>query len=321
MKLLSTLCSLVAALSLLTGCGDSSPKKNAEGKPVVTIQLNWKAEPQFGGFYAAKSLDSGLQIDVRAGGPGLATIDMVAAGTVPFAIVSGDELVIARSRGKDVVALFAAFQTNPQGIMAPAARGLKSIEDVFNREGTLAMEKGLPYAKYLEKKYGFSKLKVVPSPGGDLTAFRTTPDYAMQCFVISEPLTAKRQGLDATTFLIADAGWNPYTTVLVTNADYLKKNPQVVDLTTKAVAAGWKAYLENPKPANDAMRKDRPELDDATFAELAAAQVPLIATDETKKLGLGAMTRERWEQLVKQLVEVGAIEKPVDVEPLYRVRD
>ncbi len=321
MKLISTLCSLVAALSLLAGCGDSSPQTNAEGKPIVTIQLNWKAEPQFGGFYAAKSVESGLQIDVRAGGPGLPTIDMVAAGTVPFAIVSGDELVIARSRGKDVVALFAAFQTNPQGIMTPASRGLKSIDDVFNREGTLAMERGLPYAKYLQKKYGFDKLKLVPSPGGDLTAFRTTPDYAMQCFVTSEPITAKKLGLDATTFLIADAGWNPYTTVLVTNGDYLKQNRAVVDLTTKAVAAGWKAYLENPKPANDAMRVIRPELDDATFAELAAAQVPLIATDDTKQLGLGAMTRERWEQLVKQLVDVGAIETPVEVESLYFKRD
>ena len=100
--------------------------------------------------------------------------------------------------------------------MAHASRGLKHIGDIFAQPGTVAMQKGLPYASFLEKKLGFDKVKIVPSPGGDLSAFRADSNYTMQFFVTSEPLAATKAGLDAQTFLIAEAGYNPYTTVLVT---------------------------------------------------------------------------------------------------------
>ncbi len=116
---------------------------------------------------------------------------MLGAGTVPFAIVSGDEIVRARANGNLIVGLFAAYQTNPQGIMTRAARGFTTIADVFSHPGTLAMERGLPYSSFLEKKYGFDKLRIVPSPFGDLSLYRTDPDYSMQCFVTSEPLAGR----------------------------------------------------------------------------------------------------------------------------------
>ena len=114
--------------------------------------------------------------------------------------------MIARSNGADVVALFATFQTNPQGLMTHASRGLKSIVDVFASEGTVAMQRGLPYASFLEKKFGFDRVKIVPSPGGDLSAFRNDSNFSQQCFVTSEPIAAKKAGLDVRAFLVADAG-------------------------------------------------------------------------------------------------------------------
>ena len=50
----------------------------------------------------------------------------------------------------------------------------------------------------------------------------------MQCFVTSEPLAAKRIGIEPQTFLIAESGYNPYTTVLVARRSLVKKHPQVV---------------------------------------------------------------------------------------------
>src|SRR5918993_3512624 len=222
-----------AVLLLLIGCSDesgsTSTSPTASDKSKVTLQLNWKPEPQFGGFFAMKidkaDAAHNVEVDVVPGGVGTPSVQMVAAGKIPFAVVSADELVIARSNGADVVALFAVYQTNPQGLMAHASRGFKQIGDVFAQDGTVAMQRGLPYAAFLEKKFGFDKVKVVPSPGGDLSAFRADPNYTMQCFVTSEPLAAKKAGLDVQTFLVADAGYNPYTTVLVTRGDYLKQNP------------------------------------------------------------------------------------------------
>ena len=317
---IATLVGLVLSLVTVAGCEDESSSAPPTTGPAggsggikVSLQLNWKPEPQFGGFYAAKATGAyatnGLDVDVVAGGVGTPTVQMVGAGRVDFAVVSADEVAIARAQGNDVVALFAVYQTNPQGLMTHAARGFKDIGDVFKNEGTVAMQRGLPYAQYLERKFGFDKVKIVPSPGGDLSAFRSDPNYSMQCFVTSEPLAAKKAGLDVKTFLVADAGYNPYTTVLVTRGEYLKVNPQRVQSMVKAVAAGWRSYLSDPDPTNATMRELNPTMDEQTFTAAAEAQRPLIETDETKKSGLGVMTLERWETLCKQLVDLKVVDK------------
>jgi NitT/TauT family transport system substrate-binding protein len=278
----------------------------------IALQLNWKPEPQFGGFYAADFGKQGLDVKVEAGGAGTPTVQMVAAGRVPYGVVSADELVIARARGLDVVALFAVYQTNPQGIMTRASRGFTEIGQIFSQPGVLAMQKGLPYALFLEQKYGFDKLQVVPSPFGDLTAYRTREAYAMQCFVTSEPLAAVKTGIEPKTFLIADAGYNPYTTVLVTRGDHLRQSEPEVRKIVAAVAEGWRAYLDDPTKTNDRMREMNPSMDAETFRASAEAQRPLIETADTQQMGLGVMTADRWKTLIGQLRDLKVIDKDVD---------
>ena len=53
----------------------------------------------------------------------------------------------------------------------------------------------------------------------------------------SEPLTAARAGLKVTTFLVAESGYNPYTTVLVTTREHLQQNPDEVKRMVAAVRA------------------------------------------------------------------------------------
>jgi NitT/TauT family transport system substrate-binding protein len=316
----ATLIAILAAL-LCVGCGKKKESSSDSVRQKVTLQLNWKPEPQFGGFYAAEVEGiygrHGLDVTITAGGAGAPTVDMIGAGTVPFAIVSGDEIIRARANGNPVVALFAVFQTNPQGIMTRAARGFKTLGDVFTHPGTLAMERGLPYSDFLERRYGFGKLKIVPSPFGDLSLYRTEEDYAMQCFVTSEPLAAKKTGIEPQTFLIAESGYNPYTTVLATSESYLKANPRTVKSMIEAAREGWQSYLADPAKTNQYMGKLNPTMDAETFKESAEAQKPLIESADTKRAGLGAMTLERWQTLVKQLVDLKVIDKPVDAQSAF----
>src|SRR5438552_11784011 len=104
----------------------------------IRLALNWKPDPQFGGFYTAPFQKHGLDVEILPGGAGTPTIQMVGAGSAEFGVVSADELVVARSQGNDVVALFAVFQNNPQGIMAHASRKLTSLADVL-KGGTVAL--------------------------------------------------------------------------------------------------------------------------------------------------------------------------------------
>ncbi len=296
------------AAGLLASCGSTSK---------IRLALNWKPDPQFGGFYAAPFQEAKLDVEILPGGAGTPTVQMIGAGSAEFGVVSADELVVARSMGNDVVALFAVFQDSPQGIMVHAERGLMAIEEVFE-EGTVALQKGLPYARLLEKQFRFDHVKIVPSPGGDITAFLADPLFAQQCFIMSEPLQAKRAGAKVTVFPVADVGYNPYTTVLATSGKYLKDNAATVESIVAAVRSGWRAYLANPKPTNDKMHQMNPSMDAATFTEVAEAQKPFIENEDTANAGLGSMTKERWEKLIGQLQGLGDIPAAIPADDCFR---
>jgi NitT/TauT family transport system substrate-binding protein len=276
----------------------------------VRIQLNWVPEPEFGGIYQAKEdgtfAKHGIDADITPGGAGAPTWQLVATGKVDYAVASADEVLIARQQKADVVTIFATYQICPQGIMVHASAGLKDLADLFKSGGTLAVEPGLPYVNFLKKKFGDTKLNFVNYDGGP-ASFLHDKKFAQQCFVTSEPIAAKKAGTDPQVFLIADAGYNPYTAVIITRGDYIKAHPDQVKVVTDAIREGWTAYLADPTKANAAMGKLNGDMDADTFSAAAAAQKPLIETDETKKNGLGFMTTERWETLGKQLVDLGVI--------------
>lgn len=299
---------LASTCGFLAACGSASK---------IRLALNWKPDPQFGGFYAAPFEEYKLNVEILPGGAGTPTVQMIGAGSAEFGVVSADELVVARSRGNDVVALFAVFQDSPQGLMVHAERGLMAIEEVFE-EGTVALQRGLPYARLLEQQYGFDRVKIVPSPGGDISAFLSDPLFAQQCFLMSEPLQARRAGAQVTVFPVADTGYNPYTTVLATTTKFIVENAGAVESMVTAVREGWRAYLKDSSPTNTKMQALNPSMDAATFAEVAEAQRPFIETEDTAQIGLGGMTRERWEKLIQQLHGLGDIPEPISPDDCFR---
>jgi NitT/TauT family transport system substrate-binding protein len=146
---------------------------------------------------------------------------------------------------------------------------------------------------------------------GGIADFLAKTDYSQQCFITSEPILAKHQGADPQTFMIADEGYNPYTTVVICKGDLWRANPQRVKSMAAACREGWQKYLDDPKSTNAAMNAINPDMDLQTFAEAADAQKPLIQTEETKKSGLGTMTESRWNELAKQLTDLGVIDSSV----------
>jgi len=315
---------LLACALLPVGCkrqdANGTGAASANAPQHVQIALNWKPEPEFGGFYAAQASGAyasrGLDVEILPGGSGTPTVQMVGAGRAEFGIASADEVILARQNHNDVVAIFAVYQTNPQGLMTHAERGFNSIADVFTHPGTLAIQRGLPYADFLEKKYGFDKVTVVPNTAG-IPAFLRDPNMTLQCFVTSEPLVAQKAGAKVKTFLVADAGYNPYTAVLVTRGDYLRSHGDVAKSLVSAVRDGWAAYLKDPAPANAVMTRLNPTVDAPTAAAMADAQKQLIETADTQKAGLGAMAADRWRTLIQQLQDLKVVTSPPKAEECF----
>jgi len=280
----------------------------SKDEATLTLALNWKPEPEFGGIFEAERLGAfaqrGLAVE-RTGGPGAPVVQMVTAKQVSFGIASADEVVLARDRGSDVVAIFATYQTCPQGLMTHAARGLDTLDALFASPGTLAVEPGLPYVKFLEKRYGFAALKVVPY-SYSIGPFLGDPTLTQQVFVTAEPIAAKRAGKDPKVFLVAESGYDPYTAVVITHGDTLRDDAARVAAFVAALREGWQGYLADPAPANALMGPLNPEMDAEAFRLAAEAQEALIAAPDG---AVGRMSAERWAELARQLKELGLVKE------------
>lgn len=330
-RLLFTMLCAISSLPALAACSDTAkpaveptqataPSSAAPRK--VTLQLNWKPEPEFGPFYAAQEIGAfakhGLEVELRPGGSGAPTTELLGSKSVQFAIVSADEVIRARAIGNKMVGIFAVYQKDPMSLITHRARGLKSLAEVIKAPGTLALERGAPFATWFEKTVGYGPAKIVPSPYGDLSFLRNDPNYAMQGFATSEPVAARKLGLEVDVFLVADAGFNAYQTVLAVHEDLLTQDAPLVQSMLEAVTEGWRAYQSDPKATNAVMGKLNPTMDAATFAAVAVAQLPHVESDATRAHGPGTMELARWQTLVTQMTDTGLIKKPVDPAACFR---
>lgn len=296
----------------------SAEEAKTETPASIKLALNWLPEPQFGGFYQALFADEfkkrNLDVEILKGGSGTPTVQMLVKGTVDFAIVSAEEILISNEKNhkNQVVALFATFQTNPQMIMSHKDKGFKNIGDILKSDGYLAWQSGLSYSLYLRKKYPEAKVKMVPYLGG-LTQFQKDKDLAQQGFVTSEPLSAEKLGIKIDIFLVSEEGFNPYTTVLAVRKDYLKYHKEKVEKVVQAVKKGWEDYLKNPTFANQKMHELNPAMDIETFTKSAKAQTSLIQTNSP----LGSMSKDRWDVLIQQMKDLGLVKKKFKTDDLF----
>ncbi len=271
------------------------------------LALNWKPEPEFGGFYEALLKGYyekvGLKINILPGGAGQPVAQMVAAKKVKYGIASAPEVILARSQGAKIVAIFSVYQHNPQGFMVHPERKIKGLKELFQTEGTIALQKGLPYTEWLEKKYAPIKATIVPYTGG-VSSYIQSKNFSQQCFVFSEPIAARREKQDSQTLLISESGWDPYTAVVIVHEDTLRNEPEIARKFTNATQKGWVSYVKSPRETNIQMQKINPSLDLATFDEAAQLQVVFVEPAGMKEQDLGLMKLARWTQLYEQMQEL-----------------
>ena len=193
----------------------------------------------------------------------------------------------------------------------------KRLAMFFAAPGKLAIQSGAPYTLFLQSKFANAKVKFVPYAGG-IGQFLTDADYSQQCFVTAEPLLARKKNKPAASFLIADAGFNPYGTVVIARRQYIDKNPKQARDLISAIRDGWSEYLRAPETANAWMVKLNPAMDSETMKESAEVQKPFILAANTPNKELGRMSAERWTALVNQLFDLKLIKNKPAVARLYQ---
>lgn len=298
-------------LLLTAGCDGSKAPENGR----LRIQFDWVPEPEFGGYYAAelKGLFTArnLAVELRPGAAGTPVIQMVASGQAEFGIAGADDLVIAKSHGVDVVPVFAAFHDCPLGLMIHAERKINSVEDLF-KSGTLAMTPGSAPTRFLEKRYGYHGVKLVPY-GNNLATFMSDPLFGQQCFITSEPVAAERGGAKVRVILFKDLGYNPYAGVLFTRRAFYEDHPEQVKALIAAVKEGWLAYQADPEEAIARMQSLNSTMSLETFRTATQIQQDYLWPKAEGPASFGTMEADRWDSLSRTLNALGMTSQPTAI--------
>lgn len=299
------------ALILTTGCDRSNDRETGP----LRIQFDWVPEPEFGGYYAAElnGLFSSrhLNVDLRPGAAGTPVIQMVASGQAELGVTGADDLLIAKSHGVDVVPVFAAFHDCPLGLMIHAERKITAVEELFTG-GTLAMTPGSAPTRFLEKRYGYHGVKLVPY-GNNLATFMSDPLFGQQCFVTSEPVAAERGGAKVRVILFKTLGYNPYAGVLFTRRAFLEKHSDEIKALVAAVKEGWLSYQSDPEPAIARMQSLNATMSLETFRIATRIQQDYLWPSSQGPESFGTMEAARWDELSNTLYSVGMISAPTPI--------
>lgn len=308
----SSIAALTLGLLLLVGCGDPGSETTTDrtGNRRLTVQLNWFPEPEFGGLYAARENGhfeaQGLEVELIKGGAEVPAGQLVASGSVQIAVVSAAQLATLRSQGGRATAVFASFQKAPRAVLVKSDSKYDSLQSLWAGEGRIMADAGLPWTRWVNHKFGETKLRFVPY-AGSAAPFLAGDVVAMQAFATAEPVQLEADGKSVRTFLTADTGYDPYDVILAVHDDLLEREPDTVRRFVTALTRGWEDYLENPASTNAVIGRLNPDFTPTTL-ELAASRLPaFVRSPDTASHRLGWMSEERWRTLLDQLVTIGEL--------------
>lgn len=218
----------------------------------ITLQLKWKHDFQFAGYYAAKQQgfyrDEGLDISFTQAAPGIQPIDQISRGLAQYAV--GDIGILASyANGLDIRALAAIYQHNPlvfisqqsSGIISPYEMAGKRL--MFDNKGgdnsvliAMLAEAGLSHRSYtvIERSYSTHELEV-----GQVDV--------ISAYITDQPFTLQQKNIAINIIKPENYGIDFYGDILFTSAQEIRTHPQRAERMKRASIKGWQYAMDHPE--------------------------------------------------------------------------
>ncbi len=317
---------LTAGLMVILTAISSATAQTALDK--VSFGTNWVPEAEHGGFFQAVAdgtyKNYGLDVTIVPGGPNENNRMLLIAGKIDF-FMSANTLQSfdAAANNVPVVAVAAMFQKDPQVFVTHPESKVAKLEDL--KPLTLFVSKeGIPtYFQWLKFEYGFSEEKVKPYTF-NAQPFLADKQSAMQGYVTSEPFAIEQSAkFKPGVILLADYGFNSYSTLIETRRDIVDKKPDLVQRFVDASIVGWYHYLYGDNaPGNAMIKKLNPEMTDELLAYSVAKmkEYGIVDSGDTLHDGIGAMTDARVTSFFDKMVRAGVVRGDIDFRKTYTLR-
>lgn len=319
---------LTALGFLLFGMAGHSLAQTPPVLDKVSFGTNWLAEAEQGGFFQAVADGTyksyGLDVTIVPGGPNVNNRILLLAKKLDFDIAANNlQLLDAVANNVPVVGIAAMFQKDPQVLIAHPESKVATLEDL--KPLTLFISKeGMPtYFQWLKSEYGFNEDHVRPYTS-NAQPFLANKNSAMQGYVTSEPFAIEQKAkFKPTVLLLADYGFNAYSTFIETRADLIEKKPDLVQRFVDASIVGWYHYLYGDNSRGNALIKVmNPEMTDAVldYAVTQMKRSGIVDSGDALTNGIGAMNDDRMADFFSKMVHAGVVKRDVDFRKAYTLR-
>ncbi|MDX2104614.1 MAG: ABC transporter substrate-binding protein [Alphaproteobacteria bacterium] len=300
-----------AAAALALGTFAAGPSL-AQQPTRLTFGTDWLAQAEHGGFYQALAMglyrQRGLDVTIRMGGPQQNVAQNLVSGVVNAQMFSdGFSVFNYTNQGIPMVAVAALFQKNPQVLIAHPGQGNDSLEAMRGKPILISAAARTSYWSFLRAKFGFSDSQIRPYTFS-MAPFLADKSVIQQGFLTSEPFAIQEAGVTPVVHLLADAGYDTYSCMIVLPQSLIQQQPQVVQAFVEATIEGWYHYIyRDPTPGNTLIKRDNPEMSDAKIANSIALmrQYGIVDSGDSLRAGIGAMTEARWKSFFETTVQAG----------------
>lgn len=287
----------------------------------IDFLMDWRPQAEQGGFYQAAETGlydaAGLKVRLRAGGPQTDPSRMLAAGAVDAAMISNAfqalNLIALKA---DVVIVMAAFQKDPQILMAHEASGAKTLADLKGKPMFIGDASVGTFWQWLKATQGYSD-RQIRKYTYSLAPWLVNGATAQQGYVTSEPFTAAQAGAKPVVFLLADNGYRGYAAMVGVRRSLVEKQPDLVKAFVHANQRGWHSYLTQQTGSADArILKDNKEMTPELLAHARAAMITndIVMADGAQPHNVGVMSLMRWEALLADVAALGLYDADLNLE-------
>src|SRR3954452_5754483 len=273
----------------------------------VSIQLKWKHQFQFAGYYQALEQgfyrDAGLDVSIREGGPDIDVSKAVAGGKADFGVCSASVLRDWEA-GRRLVVLAAIFQHSAAVILVARRADITGVADLRGR--VLMDTPGSDDIAFMLKREGidYQSMLRVSHEGNprDLLAGRAD---AMIAYSTNEPFVLEQLGAAYRTFAPAASGIDFYGDNLCTSEPEAKTLPDRVASFRAASLRGWAYALAHKEATVDLIlrkysgNKSR----DALLFE-AEQTATLVGRDPDR---IGEQDPARWQRIAAVYRQIGLL--------------
>ena len=292
----------------------------------VKFGTNWLADPEAGGFYQALADGTyekyGLDVTIIPGGPQSNGGLMLLYGKFDF-FMGGDQIgnYLSAEAKLPLIAVAADFQKSPQIFMSHPGVGLDKWEDLPKANPAFVSAGAVnTFWAWMRLAYGFKDENIKPY-NFNSAPFIAEPRSIQQGYLTSEPLEVQKQGgFKPNIFLLSDYGYTTYSNLVESRRDFVEKHPDIVQRFVDASTIGWCHYLygDNAK-ANEAIKRENPEMtdDEIAFSIAKMKEYGVVDSGDTLKMGVGAMTDQRWSDFYNTMVKAGVVKAGIEYKKAY----